>query len=33
MKVNKLKLSLGVLTVLTTPIAVNIAVSSDVLAA
>ena len=33
MKVNKLKLSLGVLTVLTTPIAVNIAASSDVLAA
>ena len=33
MKVNKLKLSLGVLTILTTPIAVNIAASSDVLAA
>ena len=33
MKVNKLKLSLGVLTVLTTPIVVNAAVSSDVLAA
>ena len=33
MKVNKLKLSLGVLTVLPTPIAENIAVSSDVLAA
>ena len=33
MKVNKLKLGLGVLTVLATPIAVNTVASSDVLAA
>ena len=33
MKVNKLKLGLGVLTVLATPIAVNTVASSDALAA